>query len=601
MPIRRLDPLLVDRIAAGEVIERPAAAVKELIENALDAGASAVEVAIEAGGRRLIRVADDGRGMDEADLVLSVERHATSKIPEGDLAAIATFGFRGEALPSIASVSRLEIRTRAEGAPTALRLVVEDGAKDPVEPCAGGIGTRVEARDLFAATPARLKFLKSDRSEAQAAADAVKRLALSHPETRFAFATDIGSGFDWPAAGAGEAGRVERLRQALGRDFAENSLGLDAVREGVRLTGRIGLPTFSRTNALAQYVFVNGRGVRDKTLAGAVRAAYMDFLPVDRHAVVVLFVECDPREVDVNVHPAKAEVRFRDAGLVRGLVVGAVKQRLMEALHRASTTGGTATVLAMRPPLAFRSAAPAGGWDWRASPAAPAFAQGLAPGFAEPAQARFAFAPAASAPAAAEPVPYDLAAPLGAARAQVHNCYIIAQTADGVVIVDQHAAHERIVYETLKRQREGRGVERQVLLTPLVVDLDPEAATLIDAHAQDLAALGLIVEAFGPGAVLVREAPAVLATGDLACLVRDLAADLAAEDGAQSLARRLDRFLGTFACRHSVRAGRALKPEEMNALLREMEATPGAGQCNHGRPTYVELKLADIERLFGRR
>ena len=599
MPICRLDPLLVDRIAAGEVIERPAAAVKELIENALDAGASAVEVAIEAGGRRLIRVADDGRGMDGADLVLSVERHATSKIPEGDLAAITTFGFRGEALPSIASVSRLEIRTRAQGAPTALRLVVEDGAKGPIEPCAGGIGTRVEARDLFAATPARLKFLKSDRSEAQAAADAVKRLALSHPETRFAFATDIGSGFDWPAAGAGEAGRVERLRQALGRDFAENSLGLDAVREGVRLTGRIGLPTFSRTNALAQYVFVNGRAVRDKTLAGAVRAAYMDFLPADRHAIVALFVECDSREVDVNVHPAKAEVRFRDAGLVRGLVVGAVKQRLMEAFHRASTTGGTATVLALRPPQAFRSAAPARGWDWRASPAAPALAQGLAPGFTEPAQARFAFAPAA--PPVAEPEPGDLAAPLGAARAQVHNCYIIAQTADGVVIVDQHAAHERIVYETLKRQREGRGIERQVLLTPLVVDLDPDAAALIEAHAQDLAALGLIVEAFGYGAVLVREAPAILAAGDLAGLVRDLVADLAAEDGAQSLARRLDRFLGTFACRHSVRAGRPLKPEEMNALLREMEATPGAGQCNHGRPTYVELKLADIERLFGRR
>ncbi len=601
MPIRRLDPLLIDRIAAGEVIERPAAAVKELVENALDAGARHVEVAIEAGGRRLIRVSDDGRGMDEADLRLSVERHATSKIPDSDLTAIATFGFRGEALPSIASVSRLEIRTRAAGAATGLKLVVEDGAKSPVTPCGQPFGTRVEARDLFAATPARLKFLKSDRAEAQAVADIVRRLALSHPETRFSFSTDIGSGFDWPAAGAGDGAQAERLRQALGDDFAANSLDLDASREGVSLTGRIGLPTFSRPNALHQFVFVNGRAVRDKTLAGALRAAYMDFLPSDRHAMVALFVACDPSEVDVNVHPAKAEVRFRDSGLVRGLVVGAVKQRLGEALHRASTTGGTATVLAMRPPQPFRPAMPAGGWSWRDSPAAPNLAPNHSLGFAEPAQASFAaFAPAALV-AATAPLEGDLSAPLGAARAQVHNAYIIAQTADGLVIVDQHAAHERIVYETLKRQREGQGVERQTLLSPLVVELDPDAAALIEAHADELASLGLIVEAFGPGAIIVREAPAVIAAGDLAVLVRDLAADLEAEDGAGSLSRRLDERLSTFACHHSVRFGRALKPEEMNALLRTMEATPGAGQCNHGRPTYVELKLADIERLFGRR
>ena len=597
MTIRRLDPLLVDRIAAGEVVERPAAAAKELIENALDADAKAIEVAIEAGGRRLIRVTDDGRGMDESDLPLSVERHATSKIPDGDLTAIATFGFRGEALPSIASVSRLEIRTRMAGAPTASRLVVEDGVKSPIQPCAGPVGARVEARDLFAATPARLKFLKSDRSEAQAVADVVRRLALGRPEARFAFSTDIGSGFDWPACGEGEAARAERLRQALGREFAENSLSLAAAREGVRLEGRIGLPTFSRPNALAQYVFVNGRSVRDKTLAGAVRAAYIDFLPADRHAVVALFVECAPSEVDVNVHPAKAEVRFRDAGVVRGLVVAALKQRLAEALHRASTTGGTATVLAMRPPQPFRRSVPAGGWDWRASPFAPA----AGAGFAEAAQSRFAFAPAAPAPAEAAPAAGDLEAPLGAARAQVHNAYIIAQTIDGLVIVDQHAAHERIVYETLKRQREGQGVERQTLLHPVVVDLDAGDAALIEAHAEELAALGLVVEGFGPGAVLVREAPAALAKGDLAGLVRDLAADFAAEDGTLSLGRRLDQRLATFACHHSVRSGRPLKPEEMNALLREMEATPGAGQCNHGRPTYVELKLADIERLFGRR
>jgi DNA mismatch repair protein MutL len=593
MPIRRLDPLTIDRIAAGEVIERPAAAIKELVENALDAGAKSVEVTIEAGGRRLIRVVDDGHGLDEADLALSVERHATSKIPEGDLMQIATFGFRGEALPSIASVSRLEIRTRGPGAPHGLRLLVEDGLKTAIEPCACATGARVEARDLFAATPARLKFLKSDRAEALAAADAVKRLAMAAPEARFSFTTDLGTSFDWPAAGAGEAGFAERLRQALGGEFAANSVALDARREALRLSGRAGLPTYSRPNASQQFLFVNGRAVRDKTLAGALRGAYLDFLPPDRHAVAALFVECEPSEVDVNVHPAKAEVRFRDAAAVRSLIVGAIKQHLNEALHRASTTGGTATILAMRPPQQYRGPSYSPRWDWRASPAAPQLA--------EPAQASFAeVAPSAPAPAAL-PNERDLAAPLGAARAQLHENYIIAQTRDGVVIVDQHAAHERIVYERLKLEREKGGIERQMLLTPLIVDLDPDATALIDAHSEELAALGLIVEGFGPGAMMVREAPAAIAQGDLAALVRDLAADLAAEDGAQTLARRLDQRLATFACHHSVRSGRPLKPEEMNALLREMEATPGAGQCNHGRPTYVELKLTDIERLFGRR
>jgi DNA mismatch repair protein MutL len=598
MPIRRLDPLTIDRIAAGEVIERPAAAIKELVENALDAGAKSIEVTIEAGGRRLIRVVDDGHGLDETDLALSVERHATSKLPDGDLMQIASFGFRGEALPSIASVSRLEIRTRNSGAPTGLKLIVEDGIKSAIEPCASPFGARVEARDLFAATPARLKFLKSDRAEALAAADAVKRLAMAAPEVRFSFSTDLGSGFDWPAAGAGDAGIAERLRQALSDDFAANSVRLDARREGLGLSGRVGLPTYSRPNASQQFLFVNGRAVRDKTLAGALRGAYLDFLPPDRHAVAALFVECEASEVDVNVHPAKAEVRFRDAAAVRSLIVGAIKQRLNEALHRASTTGGTATILAMRPPQQYRGSSYSPRWDWRASPAAPQLAE---PAQASLAQGSFAeVAPSAPAPAAVASE-RDLAAPLGAARAQLHENYIIAQTRDGMVIVDQHAAHERIVYERLKLEREQGAIERQMLLTPLIVDLDPDAAALIDAHAEELAALGLVVEGFGPGAMMVREAPAAIAQGDLAALVRDLAADLAAEDGAQTLARRLDQRLATFACHHSVRSGRPLKPEEMNALLRTMEATPGAGQCNHGRPTYVELKLTDIERLFGRR
>ena len=533
MSIRRLDPLLIDRIAAGEVIERPAAAVKELVENALDAGATRIDVAVEAGGRRLIRVVDDGAGMSAPDLALAVERHATSKIPDGDLTNIATLGFRGEALPSIASVSRLEIRSRARGAEAAAMLLVEDGAKGAVQPCAQPQGTRIEARDLFAATPARLKFLKSDRSEAQAAGDVVRRLALANPRARFSFASEIGASFDWPACADGEAGRLERARQALGSEFAANCLTIDAEREGVRLNGFAGLPTFSKANALTQYFYVNGRAVRDKLLAGALRAAYLDYLPRDRHAVVALFLECEPRDVDVNVHPAKAEVRFRDSGLVRGLIVGAIKQALQGALHQAATTGGSGAIAALRAP-AFAPAAPrlSRPWDWRASPSAPT-------GFAEAAQQSFAdFAPAANAAAnVAAPATADLQAPLGAARAQVHDAYVIAQTGDGIVIVDQHAAHERIVYERLKRQRAESGIERQILLSPIVVDLDPDAAALLVEHAGSLEELGLAIEGFGPGAI----------------------------------------------------------------LLREMERTPGAGQCNHGRPTYVELKLADIERLFGRR
>jgi DNA mismatch repair protein MutL len=601
MPVRRLDPLLVDRIAAGEVVERPAAAVKELIENALDAGARRVDVAIEAGGRALIRVVDDGAGMDADDLALSVERHATSKIPDGDLTAIATLGFRGEALPSIASVSRLEIRSRAAGADAAFALAVEDGAKSPLRPISHPAGTRVEARDLFAATPARLKFLKSDRTEAQACADVVRRLALASPAVRFSFASDLGGAFDWPACPAGEAGERERLRQVLGDAFVADALRVEAVREGVRIFGWVGLPTFNKPNALSQYFFVNRRAARDRLLSGALRAAALDFIPRDRHAVAALFVDCAPREVDVNVHPAKAEVRFRDSGLMRALLIGAVRQAFTAAGHRASASGGVDTLAAMRAPefaAGFRAPPPAN-WDWRSSPAAPWTGANR---FAEPAQATFAdFAPSADARASAPPSAADLAAPLGAARAQVHDAFIVSQTRDGVVIVDQHAAHERIVYEKLKRQRAQNGIARQILLSPLVVDLEPRAAIALAQHAAELEGLGVVVEPFGPGAALLREAPALLGGADMAALVRDLAEDLAAEDGAQTLERKLDHRLATIACHHSVRAGRSLRPEEMNALLREMEATPNAGQCNHGRPTYVELKLADIERLFGRR
>ncbi len=588
MTVRRLDPLLIDRIAAGEVIERPAAAVKELVENALDAGAHRIDVAIAAGGRDLIRVSDDGSGMDAADLALSVERHATSKLPDGDLSAIRSLGFRGEALPSIASVSRLEIRTRPRGGAEAFALTVDDGAAGEITPAAHPAGTRIEARDLFAATPARLKFLKTDRAEAQACHDAVARLALGRPDVRFQFTTDIGSGFDWPAGTLSE-----RLRQALGAEFVDSALALDETREGVGITGFVAVPTFNKANAQGQYAFVNGRAVRDKLISGALRGAYLDYLPRERHGVAALFLALDPREVDVNVHPAKAEVRFRDSALVRGLIVGAVRRALETALTRAAAPGAAQALAAMRAPAWTPRPTRPLGWDWRASPAAP--------GFAEPAQAGFSAFAAPSTRAPPEPAAAEIEAPLGAARAQLHGNYIFAQTRDGVVIVDQHAAHERIVYERLKRQRDEAGVERQMLLAPLVVDLDPaSAAALVDA-AETLARLGLIVEAFGPGAVLIRETPTLLAGADFVALTRDLADALRADDGTEALERRLDHRLATIACHHSVRAGRSLKAEEMNSLLREMEATPGAGQCNHGRPTYVELKLADIEKLFARR
>ncbi|MDB5568960.1 MAG: mutL [Hyphomicrobiales bacterium] len=600
-PIRRLDPVLVDRIAAGEVVERPASAVKELVENALDAGARRIDVVVEDGGRRLIRVTDDGAGMGPDDLALAVDRHATSKLADGDLTRIATLGFRGEALPSIGSVAFLDIVSRPLDAPQAHRIRVEQGVKRPVGPAAHPFGTRVEVRDLFSATPARLKFLKSQRAEAQAVADIVKRLAMAHPGVRFSLGGDSLSGFDHAACGDGEAGLRARLAQVLGLEFRENALPVDAVREGLSLRGFAGLPTYHRANALNQFLYVNGRPVRDKLLHGAVRAAYMDYLPSDRHPALALYVDCDPQDVDVNVHPAKAEVRFRDPGLVRGLIIGALKQTLAGAMHRSATTGADrldAMMAARGPAQAFQQAwrpAPAADWDWRASPSAPA-------GLAEAPQAAFSHAPSADARAHAAPAAQeDLDAPLGAARAQVHDTYIIAQTRDGLVIVDQHAAHERLVYERLKAQRAQAGISRQLLLIPIVVDMDGADAARLMEHRDALAQSGLVVEPFGPGAVAVSETPALLGKADIAGVVRDIADALADETPATPLDRRLDHVLATMACHHSVRAGRRLAPDEMNALLREMEATPGSGQCNHGRPTYVELKLADVERLFGRR
>jgi DNA mismatch repair protein MutL len=608
MPIRVLPPTVVNRIAAGEVVERPASAVKELVENAIDAGATRIEVTLRDGGRSLISVSDDGCGMSAEELDLAVERHATSKLPDDDLTHIATLGFRGEALPSIGAVGRLTITSRRAGSDSAWTLTVEGGAKGAAQPAALGAGTRVELRDLFYATPARLKFLKATRTEVDHAEDVINRLAMAHPEIAFTLTDDTKVVLRLGAATAdllsdAAAARLARLAQVMGRDFADNALQLDVVREGVRLTGHIGLPTLNRATSAQQYLFVNGRPVRDRLLHGAVRGAYQDFLARDRHPLVALFLEVPAEAVDVNVHPAKAEVRFRDAGLVRGLIVGACKHALADAGHRAATTVATAALGSFRPSQAA--------WGGRPSAALPR-------GFAETAAAAYApldgapqldgvLAPAARAamPESAIPGfnPGTAASdyPLGAARAQLHETYIVAQTADGIVIVDQHAAHERLVYERMKLELAARGIERQALLIPEIVELEGAAADRLVARRDQLAELGLVIEAFGAGAVVVREVPALLGVADVKGLVRDLADELAEFGQALSLKERLEEICGTMACHGSVRAGRLLNAAEMNALLREMEATPHSGQCNHGRPTYVELKLADIERLFGRR
>jgi DNA mismatch repair protein MutL len=605
MSIRQLPPVLVNRIAAGEVVERPASAVKELVENAIDAGARHVEVTLRDGGQSLIVVSDDGEGMGRDELVLAVERHCTSKLPDDDLLRIRSLGFRGEALPSIGAVSRLTLASRRRGAAEAWSLAVEGGAKGAPLPAAQPAGTRVEVRDLFYATPARLKFMKTARSERDQAVDVVRRLAMAYPAIGFTVTGDedrvllrlAAQRGDLAGSDAAAAARA-RLAAVLGRDFADNALAIAAEREGVRLSGLAGLPTLNRATARDQYLFVNGRPVRDKLLVGAVRGAYQDFLARDRHPMVALFLELAEEEVDVNVHPAKAEVRFRDAARVRGLIVGALRQALAAAGHRAATTTATEALAAFRPGALPHSGH--GGW---AAPAA------LAHGLAEAAAHYQAPLPSAlgldlpTAPPAA-PAPTDEAAqsyPLGAARAQLHDTYIVAQTARGIVIVDQHAAHERLVYERMKAALAASGVARQMLLLPEVVELEESAAARLAARARELAELGLLLEPFGTGAVVVREVPALLGETDVQALVRDLADELAELDDALALKERLEEVCGTLACHGSVRAGRRLTAAEMDALLRQMERTPHSGQCNHGRPTYVELSLADIERLFGRR
>jgi len=605
MTLRRLPDGLVNRIAAGEVIERPANAVKELVENAIDAGAARIEVALGAGGKTLIEVVDDGVGMTADELTLAVERHVTSKLPDDDLTDIRSLGFRGEALPSIGAVSRLTITSRARGAEQAWAITVEGGVVGAPKPAALAVGTRVEVRDLFFSTPARLKFLKSDRAETSAAIDALNQIGMAYPEVALSVLADGRKRLALDAAQGDllDAGR-RRLAAVMGRDFIDNAVPVAAEREGLRLDGFAGLPTFNRGQARQQYLFVNRRPVRDRLLFGAVRGAYQDLLARDRHPLVALFLDLDPAEVDVNVHPTKAEVRFRDPARVRGLIVGALRQALDAAGHRAATTVADAALAAAIPePATGRlfATAPRGGGVWHPPPSPAAdLAEAAAVYQAPISEAATNDAPAGRVEADPADVP-ELAYPLGAARGQLHETYIVAQTDDGIVIVDQHAAHERLVLERMRRALSETGVARQILLLPEVVEVDPALAEALVARSDELAELGLVLEAFGEGAVVVREAPALLGEINIQALVHDLADEIAALDQALSLKERLEDVCATMACHGSVRAGRRLTAVEMNALLREMETTPHSGQCNHGRPTYVELKLADIERLFGRR
>lgn len=602
MPVRQLPEQIVNRIAAGEVVERPASAVKELVENAIDAGASRIDIFTEGGGRRRIAVTDDGAGMTHADLALSVDRHATSKLDDEDLLRIRTLGFRGEALPSIGAVSKLAITTRHASEPHAWALNVDAGVKSAIAPAALTGGTRVEVSDLFYATPARLKFLKTDRTEAEAVREVVRRLAMARPDIAFCLAGEERAPVTWAAALPGAPGRLTRLGDILGADFRASAIEVRAERDGVSVEGFAAAPSLTRANALGQYLFVNGRPVRDKLILGAVRAAYADYLPRDRHPVVALFLTLDTQEVDANVHPAKTEVRFRNAGLVRSLIVHALKDGLAREGKRTAANSDGAAIMAFRPGSIPRST----GWDWRPSPNYPASfdraAAPIYPAFNETAQAAFdTGAPTTDVRFEQVPTSDLLDRPLGAARTQIHETYVVSQTRDGLIVVDQHAAHERIVYERLKASLEKNGVQRQILLIPDIVEMDEATVEKLLTRTNELEKFGLAIESFGPGAVAVRETPSLLGKTDAASLLRDLADHMEEWDEALPLERRLMHVAATMACHGSVRAGRILKPEEMNALLREMEETPNSGQCNHGRPTYVELKLTDIEKLFGRR
>jgi DNA mismatch repair protein MutL len=607
MAIRQLSETLINQIAAGEVIERPASAAKELIENAIDAGATRIEIATAGGGKARLRVSDNGCGMDAADLELAIRRHCTSKVSD-TLDDIRTLGFRGEALPSIGSVSRLSITSRRAGSSEGAEIAVAGGRVQHLRPAAANPGTMVEVRDLFFATPARLKFLKTEKAEAAAITEVVKRMAIAFPRVRFVLSGSDRSTLEYPATGDDQ---LARMGQVLGRDFMDNAIALDAEREDVALTGFACVPTFNRGNSAHQYAFVNGRPVQDKQIISAIRGAYAETVPSGRFPVAVLSLTLDPALVDVNVHPAKSDVRFRDPGLVRGLIIGAIREALVRDGDRAATTVANGMLRSFRPSFqpGWRSSSQPAPWTAEASPSRPYRTEPsiAAFNFHEGPQGALDGTDMPAAPADAleltgprrqdqQPARY----PLGAARAQIHENYIVAQTEDGLVIVDQHAAHERLVLEEMRKAHNTRRLASQVLLIPEIVDLPEEDCDRLMVHGAGLGALGLSIERFGPGAIAVRETPAMLGEVDAQGLIRQLADEIAEWDTASGLAAKLEYVAATMACHGSVRSGRRLRPEEMNALLRQMEATPGSGQCNHGRPTYIELKLADIERLFGR-
>lgn len=605
MSIRRLPDALINRIAAGEVVERPASALKELVENAIDAGAANIAIRLSNGGLDLVEVTDDGCGMGAAEMALALERHATSKLPDDNIDQVTTMGFRGEALPSIASVSRFTLQSRTRNGGEGWERIVDHGVLIGEGPTAIPPGTRVRVESLFANIPARRKFLRSSRAEYGAAVDAVKRLAMARPEIGFVLEHDGRR----TLSVQGGMSRPERVAALTSADLIDNSVGLDFEREGIVLGGIASLPTFNRGVADHQYLFVNGRSVKDRLLVGAVRGAYAEMLARDRHAVVALFLDIPPSEIDVNVHPAKTEVRFRDPALVRGMIVSGLRHALDQSGFRAVQRPAEAALAAwQQEPMpspqsdifAPRHMAYQGDYSRR-------------PAFSGLSEARSSFADMGAiqgedlaplmgrAEAATQAVPAAARHPLGIARGQVANTYIIAEAEDGLVIVDQHAAHERLVLERMRAAATQGAIAAQGLLVPEVVELDEPACDRLEARAAELSDFGLDIERFGPAAMLVRAVPAMLGDGDISGLVTDLADDLAAYGDALSLKERIDHVAATMACHGSVRAGRVLNVTEMNALLREMEVTPHSGQCNHGRPTWVKLALGDVEKLFGRK
>ncbi|WP_426267204.1 DNA mismatch repair endonuclease MutL [Sphingomonas sp. LHG3443-2] len=586
MSIRRLPSNLVDRIAAGEVVERPASALKELVENSLDAGASTVSIRLSAGGTALVEVTDDGFGMSPADMALAIERHATSKLPDDRIEAVASFGFRGEALPSIASVAHFTLESRERGS-DGWRLEIDHGVRAGEGPAALPPGTRVRVDGLFERVPARRKFLRSHRAEYSACLDVVRRLAMARPDVAFTLEHD-----GRRVLSVQPAALPTRVAELLDPGLADHGLPIDLQRGDLALGGVVSLPTFTRGAADQQFLFVNRRPVKDRLLVGALRAAYQDLIARDRAPIVALFLDLPGSEVDINVHPAKTEVRFADPQGVRGLIVGGLRSALDQAGHRSAARLQAAAPVRWTSEFDTQPYVPPPSWD----PARPP--HGQAPASVAEAHALFTAAPAARAEPAAAPVGDH---PLGVARGQVAGTYIVAEAEDGLVIVDQHAAHERLVLERLKRGAGNGGVAVQALLLPQVVELDEPEADRIEEAAAELLHYGLDVERFGPSAILVRGTPAPLGQLDTAGLVRDLAAEIAELGGPQALKSRLDLLAATFACHHSVRAGRVLSVAEMNALLREMEVTPHSGHCNHGRPTWVKLSMPDVERLFGRK